>query len=129
LESGASLSEAIPEDLFRETVVEGLTAAENTVKAKITGAALAARLSTADIAPHLQQTEIGEKRKEFVARLAPLALKEWGIDPQLSPTTAIALVLAPWAYGALSAYKTLANLALERAKRDAEREKANAPRV
>jgi hypothetical protein len=114
---------SLPPDLVAKVVQEGLNFAESFAANKIQGAALAAGLTPADIGPQLAQTRLGDRRKALIAELTPLALQEWGVDPKLSPSLALALLLAPWAFGAFSAYSELAKLAVEKAKRD----KATAP--
>jgi hypothetical protein len=106
----------VPPELFSKVVQEGLTAGELFAQGKIESAALQAGLTRSEIAPQLDQTLMGDKRKALLGELAPLVAQEWGVDPQLSPTAATGLVLGPWLFGSLTAYFTLARLAAEKAR-------------
>jgi len=108
----------IPPDLLAEVVQESLTLAEVFASTKIEGVALRAGLEQNEIMPQLRQAAIGDRRKELVGKLAPMAIEEWGLDPELSPTAAIAVLLGPWAFAAISAYWTLAKLGAEKAARE-----------
>jgi hypothetical protein len=105
---------AIPPDLVTQLIGETLSLGENYATFKIQAVAQAAGLSRGEINPQLQRAMIGEKRKQIVADLTPLALQEWGLDPQISPTAAIGLMLGPWLFASCSAYFTLAALAAEK---------------
>ncbi len=108
----------VPPDLFAEVVRESLTLIETFAGTKLESIARQAGLTHGDITPQLRQAALGDRRKELIGKLAPLALDEWGIDPELSPTAAIGVLLVPWAFGATSAYWTLAKLAAEKAARE-----------
>src|SRR6266850_809133 len=104
----------IPPDLLSEVVRETLNLAEVFASTRIEAAALKAGLTQGDISPQLRQAALGDRRKELIGKLTPLALEEWGMDPELSPTAAIGVMLLPWAFAATSAYYTLAKLAAEK---------------
>lgn len=123
METGGETRVTLPPDLLTKVVQEGLTAAEALISSKIEGQALRAGLTHADIAPQLEQTKLGDRRRAIVAELVPLALAEHGLDPEMSPTTALGLVLVPWGFGAYTAYAELGKLAAEKAARD-ERERS-----
>jgi len=108
----------IPPDLFAQVVQESLTLAETFASTKLEAVAHKAGLTQGDITPQLRQAALGDRRKEIIGKLAPMALEEWGLDPELSPTAAIGVLLVPWAFGATSAYWTLAKLAAEKAARE-----------
>lgn len=110
----------IPPDLLSEVIRESLTLAETFASTKIESMAHRAGLTQSDITPQLRQAALGDRRKDLVGKLAPLALEEWGLDPELSPTAAIGVLLVPWAFGATSAYWTLAKLAAEKAAKEKE---------
>lgn len=108
----------LPPDMLIRVVKESLSLVENALANAIEGKARAAGLSAGEIAPQVQQARLGEARKQMVADLSPLVAEELGLDPQLSPSLAVCLVLAPWAFGSATAYLTLATLAKERALRE-----------
>lgn len=118
---GPDADVSLPPDLLAKVVSEGLGAAEAFAAGKIESAARMAGLTADEIAPQLDQARIGDKRKQLVGELTPLALQEWGVDPKMSPSGAIMLILGPWAVGAFTSYKTLAALAEEKAKRQEEK--------
>lgn len=105
---------SIPKDVLSKIVSQTLGAAESWAGWKITAMAKKAGLTTADISPQLERAQIPDESKQLVAELAPLALQEWGLDPQISPSAAIGVILVPWAFASVSAYFTLAGLAAER---------------
>jgi len=107
----------LPTDLLVRCVKEALNVAESYLANSIEGKARAAGLTGEDIKPQIQQAQLGEQRKQLVADLSPLVAEEFGLDPQVSPSLAVGLILAPWAFGAGTAYMTLAALAKERAAR------------
>ena len=104
----------IPPDLLSQIVSETLGLGENFAAYKLAAIASKAALTPSEIRPQLDRTLIGDKRKAIIGELTPLALQEWGIDPKLSPTAAIGLMLGPWVLASVSAYFTLASLAAER---------------
>jgi len=110
-------SVVVPPELFSKVVQEGLTAGELFAQGKIESVALQAGLTRSEITPQLDQALMGDKRKALVGELAPLVAQEWGVDPQLSPTAAVGLVLGPWLFATLTAYGTLARLATEKARK------------
>ena len=115
---GTELRVVIPPDLLSQVIQEGLTFGESFAQSRIEGVAKLAGLSQGEINPQLRQAEIGSSRKELVAKLMPMALQEWGLDAEMSPTAAIGVLLVPWGFGALTAYLTLAKLAEDRQKRE-----------
>ncbi len=117
------LSVVVPPELFSKVVQEGLTAGELFAQGKLESAALLAGLTRSEITPQLDQALMGDKRKALVGELAPLVAQEWGVDPQLSPTAAVGLVLGPWLFATLTAYGTLARLATEKARKPPPQEK------
>lgn len=82
----------------------------------------AAGLTQSEIEPQLDGAKLGEPSKEMVTELAPLIAQEWGLDPQVSPTLAAGLILAPWLWQSGSAYMALADLAKEKAEREKAKE-------
>lgn len=108
----------LPPDLLAKVVLEALDCAEKVIANALEGQARRAGLTDAEIDPQIAQATLGESRKKLVAELTPLALQEWGLDAQLSPTVAICVLLGPWAFGAGTAYMTLAKLAKEKAALD-----------
>lgn len=108
----------LPPDLLSRVIAEGIGAVESFAASRITSAATAAGLTAEEIAPQLAQTQLGEKRKALIGELVPLAFQEWGVDPELSPTLAIGLMVVPWGFGAFSAYAQLSALAVEKAERE-----------
>jgi len=122
------LSVVIPPDLRSKVVQEGLNVGENIARGKIESLALKCGLTRTEIAPELEKAAIGDRRKALVGELAPLVLEEWGVDPQLSPTTAVALVLGPWVAASTGAIMTLTRLAEEKARRGSP-PKASEPTV
>jgi hypothetical protein len=108
----------VPADLLSRVIREGINGGEGFAANKIETVAKKAGLSREEIAPQLAQVALGEDRKQLVADLVPLAIKEWGLDPEMSPTAALLLLLGPWAFGAMTAYAELARLAAEKATRD-----------
>lgn len=80
--------------------------------------ATAAGLSHEEIEPNLKPASIGPGRRKLVGDLVPYIAEEWGLDPEVSPTGAALFVLLPPAFGALTAYLTLAKLAQEKARRE-----------
>jgi hypothetical protein len=112
----------VPPDLLAKVIREGLDFGERFAATKLGTVAQAAGLTPDDVAPQLAQAQLGETRKGLVAELTPLALQEWGVDAEMSPTCALLLLLGPWAFGAWSAYGELARLAQEKAERDKARE-------
>lgn len=104
--------------MVRRIVREGLTVGEKTFHNLIEGKGKAAGLSTAEIEPQLKQAALGESQKNLVGELMPYALKEWGMNPEVSPTAAIAIILGPWATASSSALMTLTKLAKEKAERE-----------
>lgn len=123
LESRPERSVVIPADLLSKVIGEGLHFVESYAQGKIRTVAQAAGLTDAEIAPQLAQAELGERRKGMVAELVPMAMQEHGMETSMSPTTAILLLMAPWGFGASSAYLELAKLAAEKAERDKQTEK------
>ena len=115
---------SIPPDLLSKIVGETLNVAEQFASLKLCQIAQRAGLQQKDITPQLAQAAIGERRKQIVADLTPLALQEWGLDPQISPTAAILLILGPWMFSATSAWLSLASLAAERLALEKARAKA-----
>lgn len=115
---------SIPADVLSKIVSTTLGAAESWASWKITGMAKKAGLSAGDISPQLERARIPEESKAVVAELAPLALQEWGFDPQISPSAAIGVILVPWVFASVSAYFTLAGLAAERLAMERARGKA-----
>jgi hypothetical protein len=116
----------IPPDLLAKVVQEGLTAGELFAQGKLETVAVRAGLTKTEILPQLKQAEIGDKRKALVGELAPLVAQEWGVDPQLSPSAAVAVVLGPWVFASVSAFFTLARLAEEKARRGSRPQDPNA---
>jgi hypothetical protein len=114
---------SIPEDVLSSLVVETLGAGEEFASLKLLQIAGKAGLTPGEIGPQLERARLGDRRKGIIADLVPYALQEWGLDPQISPTAAIGLVLGPWAFASVSAYFTLAGLAAEKMARDKLREK------
>jgi hypothetical protein len=117
----------VPPELIAKVVKETLTATENLAVAKIEGVAKLAGLTADEIEPQLKQAKLGDTRKDIVADLTPYALKEWGLDAELSPTVAICCLLGPWSLSAVTAYLALASLAkekMEREKKEKERKAA-----
>ena len=114
MESPGEISVVIPPDLLSQIVSETLGLGENFAAYKLEAIASKAALTSDEIRPQLDRTRIGDKRKEIIGELTPLALQEWGLDPKLSPTAAIGLMLGPWVLASVSAYFTLASLAAER---------------
>lgn len=104
----------IPPDLLSKIVGETLSLGETYAAYKLEAIADKAGLTCAEIQPQLERTQMGEQRKAIIADLTPLALQEWGLDPRLSPTAAIGLMLGPWLAASVGAYFTLATLAAER---------------
>jgi len=81
---------------------------------------LRAGLSADEMAPHLAAVELGEGRRKLVAMLVPYALEEWGIDGEnVSPTTAICLLLARSVVGGLMTANAFGKLAAENQRRAA----------
>lgn len=118
----------VPPELLAKVVKETLTLTENFAGAKIREAGQAAGLTLPEIQPQLDQAQLGETRKGIVADLTPYALKEWGLEPEMSPTVAICFLLAPWSFGAYTAFLSLARLAKEKAERERkEKERREAP--
>lgn len=101
-------------------VKEVLDGAETLTVNSIEGKARLCGLTEDEIDPQIAKGRIGEKRKDLVAKLTPHAIKEWGLDPNLSPTVAIGLVMLPWSFGAGTAFLTLSSLAKQKAARDAK---------
>jgi hypothetical protein len=114
---------AIPPDLLAKVICESLTFGENAIARALEGQGKLAGLTTEEIAPQLQRCELGDKRKQLVADLAPYAAEELGLDAEVSPCLAICLLLGPWGLSATAAYFTLAGLAKERATRERLKEK------
>lgn len=114
VESAGDTRISIPPDVLGKIVSQTLGAAESWAGWKITAMAKKAGLTPADISPQLERAQIPDESKQVVAELAPLALQEWGLDPQISPSAAIGVILVPWAFASVSAYFTLASLAAER---------------
>lgn len=115
---------SIPPDLLTQLVGQTLCLGEDLATYKIQAMAARAGLTPGEIAPQLARAQLGDQRKQLVADLTPYALQEWGLDPQISPTAAIGLILAPWTFGAVSAYWTLAGLAAEKLSREKARDKS-----
>jgi len=113
----------LPPDLVTKVVFETLTLGENFAGNKVEAVAVLAGLTTTEIEPQLKQVLLGKERKQLVADLTPFAMKEWGMDPEMSPTAAIGLLLGPWAFGAVTAYLTLAKLAEQKLTMEKQRGK------
>lgn len=112
---------SVPPDVVSKVASTTLCGLESFAQWKIAEMGKRAGLSTGEINPQLAQAQIGESQKALVGELAPLALQEWGLDPQISPTAAIAVVLGPWLFASASAYWTLAALAAEKIAMDRRR--------
>jgi hypothetical protein len=108
----------IPSELLSKVVKETLSLTENLGHSLIESMGKRAGLTDEDISPQLKQAELGESRKQIVADLTPYMLAEWGVDAQMSPTVAVALILTPWGFGSVTAYLTLARIAEEKEKRE-----------
>jgi|SRR6185369_5637307 len=120
---GPSPRVSIPPDLLTKVIQESLTLGESGIAHALEGQGKLAGLTVEEIAPQLKRAELGERRKQLVAELAPYAAQEWGLDSEVSPTVAIGLLLVPWSLGAFMAYVTLAGLAKEKAEAEAARER------
>lgn len=104
----------IPPGLLSSVIQETLTLSETFAQSKLEEKALAAGLSQAEIEPQLKRAALGPGRKKLLGDLTPLIAKEWGIDPEISPTAAALTLLVPPMFGAASAYMTLSKLAAQR---------------
>jgi hypothetical protein len=118
MESPGEKRVALPPDMVTRLVQETLTLGENFAAYKLQAISGKAGLTPGEIQPQLERALLGDQRKAFVAELTPYALQEWGVDPQISPTAAIGLVLGPWLFASVSAYWTLASLAAEKLSRE-----------
>lgn len=114
----------IPQDLLSKVVQSTITLVENGLANAIEGKAIRAGLTPAEIDPQLSLAQLPVAEKKLVGDLAPYVAQEWGLDPNLSPTVAVAMILTPWGFGALTAFLTLSTLAKEKAARDAKRKPA-----
>jgi hypothetical protein len=47
----------------------------------------------------VEASKLGERRTKFMARLVPHCVREWGLQGQVSPTTAFALMAGVWFAG------------------------------
>lgn len=112
----------VPAELLAEVVQEALTTTEEFVGCQMEDVGKKAGLTIQEIEPQLKQGKMGEKRKALLGKLTPLALKEHGLDAEVSPTVAIGVIFVPWALSAGTAYMTLARLAREKAERDRKKE-------
>ena len=107
----------VPPHLLSSVVQKALKLTELGLQRAIEGKAILAGLTPADIDPQLQRATLPDESRELVAELTPLALQEWGMDVNVSPSVCIGLILLPWLTGSGMAYWTLASLAKERARR------------
>jgi len=105
---------SVPPDVLAEVLTGALTLGEEFAAWKMQDIASRAGLEPGEINTQLARAQIGPQRREIVSKLTPLALQEWGIDPQISPTACIGITLAPWVFATVTAYFTLAGLAAER---------------
>lgn len=116
VEGARSILATIPDDLREEITVELLSLAEECGRDQLTPLALQCGLSQEEIESELGKAALGERRKTLVAKLLPHAMREWGWDPKITATGALATLVVPpvlrFGYG----WVTLARLAKERAK-------------
>src|SRR5258706_8139859 len=116
----------IPPDLVSQVVQEGLTLGEKFAAFKLTHVAKLAGLTQSEIETQLEQGQLGDSRKKLISDLTPYVFEEWGIDPELSPTTAILLLVGPVAFATVTAYWSLAKLAEKKLAMEASERNSDA---
>lgn len=109
---------ALPSSLVKKIVREGLAISEKKLYNAIESKGKLAGLTIEEIEPQLRQAALSDAQKDLVGELAPHVLQEWGMSPELSPTVAVAVILAPWSFAGISAFRTLSKLAEEKAARE-----------
>ena len=70
---------------------------------KIKAAAIAAGVSETVAAPVISGAALSQEMKDLVGELAPHALAEHGMDPEISPTGCILAIMGTWFLGVHSA--------------------------
>ena len=58
-----------------------------------------AKVPAAETESIVAASRLGERRTKWMAKLVPLCVREWGMQGQVSPTTAFALMMGLWAAG------------------------------
>lgn len=85
--------------------------------------AIAAGISEDEARPVIDSTKLAPELKELVADLTPEALKEWGMDPSVSPTGCIFGIFGVWGGGVFAACQTFDS---ERKRKEENAAKAQA---
>ena len=86
----------LPPDLVSEFVDEGLCTLDEHFTGKLKATAARNGIPAAEAAPLIESARLGETKRHLVATALPHALREHGIDPNLSPTACIAAVFLVW---------------------------------
>lgn len=123
MESGGGAGVVVPPDVLAGIVRSSLEAVSGSVVDLIRKAGAGAGLTADELRPQLERAQIGDRRIDVLVSLAPDICREWGLDPSLSPSTAAGLILAPWGFGAYTAFTTLAKIAKDREARELAKEK------
>lgn len=95
LVDGGGLSEVDIQNLAGEL----LNIADETAVGWLRIQAAAAKVPEAEAKAICEAGRLGERRQKFLAKLVPHCVREWGLQGQVSPTTALALMLGLWGAG------------------------------
>jgi len=95
----------LPPDLVREFVDEGLGEAGEYLRARLESAAKRANIPDDEAEPLIRSASLGETKRRLIAKATPYALREHGIDPQVSPTACIGAVVLVWGIAHLRTMK------------------------
>lgn len=102
---------AFPPDLVERAAVEVCGIAEDAATGWLNSKAAKAKLAGPEVSALIESVKMGEGRKKLVGELAPHAVAEMGIDPTLSPTGCITVILGAWGANVYRAAKALESAA------------------
>lgn len=95
----AADSVGLSETDIRELAGELLALADDTAAGWLRIQAFKAGVPQEDADKIVSASRLGERRTKWIAKLIPACVKEWGIEGQVSPTTALVLMVGLWGLG------------------------------
>lgn len=117
----AADSVGLSETDVRELAGELLALCDDTAAGWLRIQAAKAKVPDADAEKIISASRLGDRRTKWIAKLIPACVKEWGIEGQVSPTTALALMVGLWGLGIWRATVALGKYAADEEKDHATR--------
>ena len=96
-----------PPDLLPDTAREICSIVEEGVQGLLRSKQRALKLNLPEADAVIESCAMGEGRKDFIAKLSPYVMQEWGLQPKVSPTVAVLFSFALFGKNIFASIKAL----------------------